>query len=325
MTQQVSGDRQLLEWEFQAAANRKKEPIQTMKLGASSFIKDIDAGHYPLLTLELKRRVKNKEACVVGVVGEAGSGKSYIAIQIARNIDTRFGINQIVFTYSAYSKEINRTYNGRSIMGLPIVFDEPSYAMGKREWYKEINQALVKTVESQRFLVRPLIIPIINLSLLDKTLRDYLVQFQVCVLRRGKAMVYRLNASQSQDKTYRYHLCNLEYPILDSNKCNIDTCLDCNKLHSCNFLRAQYERKKEAIQRMRYAQDAEKAKEKESKELTLDQLIDMIKPYESQYLEDGTVNQRMLRILFKEKLGIKVSNNRAYLMKGTIEARINNI
>jgi len=296
--------------------------LQGTKIGRNYFARDLDLGVYPILSLESKRRVKNKEACVICVVGEAGSGKSYIAIQIARNIDKRFGIKQIVFTYSQYSKELQRTYNGKSIYGLPIVFDEPSYAMGKREWYKEINQALVKTIESQRFLVRPLIIPIININLLDKTLRDYLVQFQVHVLARGKAMVYRMKASQGQDKIYRYHLCNLEYPILDFEECNADTCLDCDKLINCNLLRAKYERKKEAIQRMRYSQDAERAKEKESKELTHDQLITMIKPFESHYLEDGIVNQRMLRVLFKEKLGIKVSNNKAYMLKAIIETRI---
>lgn len=304
--------------------HRNKQQEKHMKIGYSNFRVDVDSGLYPILSLECKRRVKNKEACVICVVGEAGSGKSYMAIQIARNIDKRFGINQIVFTYSEYCKELQRTYAGKSIYGLPIVFDEPSYAMGKREWYKEINQALVKTIESQRFLVRPLIIPIININLLDKTLRDYLVQFQVHVLTRGKAMVYRMKASQGEDKTYRYHLCNLEYPLMDIEKCDIDTCLDCDKLTNCDLLRAEYERKKAIIQLARYRQDEERAKQKESKEFTDDQLIDMIQPYESNYLEGDVVNQRMLRVTFREKLHINISNNKAYLLKAIIETRIQN-
>jgi len=299
--------------------------MQTLKkIGHSYFHTDVDAGLYPILTLECKRRVKNKEACIIAVVGEAGSSKSYMGIQIARNIDKRFGIKQIIFTYSQYSKELMRSYKGRSIYGLPIVFDEPSYALNKREWYKEINQALVKTIESQRFLVRPLIIPVININLLDKTLRDYLIQFQVHVMRRGRARVYRMKASQGENKTYRYHLCDLAYPILDFDQCDKSTCLDCSQLPNCELLRAQYERKKDAIQRMRYKQDEERAKEKESKELTDDQLIDMVRAYEDQYIEAGVVNQRMLRVLFKEKLGIRVSNNKAYMLKGIIESRITN-
>ena len=33
-------------------------------------------------------------------------------------------------------------------MGKCIVFDEPSYALGKRDWYKEIQKVLVHTIES---------------------------------------------------------------------------------------------------------------------------------------------------------------------------------
>jgi ABC-type dipeptide/oligopeptide/nickel transport system ATPase component len=127
-----------------------------IKIGSNYFVKDINRGYYPLFSLELNRRVVNKEACVVVVVGEAGTGKSYLAMQLARNINKRFNVDQIIFTYSEYCEELANTRH----VGIPIVFDEPSYAMGKREWYKEINQALVKTIESQRFMVRPLIFSI---------------------------------------------------------------------------------------------------------------------------------------------------------------------
>ncbi|MFX0208184.1 MAG: hypothetical protein ACFFDT_19525 [Candidatus Hodarchaeota archaeon] len=138
-------------------------------------------------------------------------------------------------------------------------------------------------------------------------------------------MVYRMKASQGQDKTYRYHLCDLDYHILDFEDCEIDSCLDCDNLPNCDLLRAKYERKKAAIQLARYKQDEERAKQKETREFTEDQLLDMIKPYESEYLEGDVVNQRMLRVLFKEKLGIRVSNNKAYMLKGIVETRIKNI
>lgn len=299
-----------------------------MKIGENYFQRDLDSGQYPILSLELNRRVKNKEACIVCVVGEAGSSKSYTAIQFARSIDKRFGIDQIVFTYSEYCKEL-----ARNKPGLPIVFDEPSYAMGKREWYKQINQALVKTIESQRFLVRPLIIPIININLLDKTLRDYLVIFQVHITMRGHALVYRIRASQGQDKIYRYLMCKIDYPILDFGKClrereakpeskNKSSCLDCKDVETCSLLRAGYERKKQVIQLARYEQDEEQAREKEVKEFTDDQLLSMIKPYEKEYLEGEKVNQRLLRATFKERLGIKVSMNRCYLLKSIAEHRL---
>lgn len=288
----------------------------TMKLGNDFFSRDADNGLYPIFSMELNRRVANKEACIISVVGEAGTSKSYTGIQLARNIDKRFNVDQIVFTYSDYCKELGRkyTYGGveRPIYGLPIVFDEPSYAMGKREWYKDINQALVKTIESQRFMVRPLFIPIININLLDKTLRDYLIIFQVYMIGRGRAMVYRTRASQGEDKTYRYLICKLKYPILDSKNClrekearelyiktdgfednrNKSSCLDCKDFNNCPLLRAQYERKKRTTQFARYEQDEEKAKMKESKELTDDQLLLKIKEYLDECKEDNIIKAR---------------------------------
>ncbi len=287
---------------------------QTIKIGESYFQRELDIGRYPIFSLELNRRVKNKEACVVAVVGEAGSGKSYMAIQLARNIDPRFSVEQVVFTYSEYCKEL-----ARDKPGIPIVFDEPSYAMGKREWYKEINQALVKTIESQRFLVRPLIIPIININLLDKTLRDYLIIFQVYITKRGRAVVYKLQASQYEDRCYRHFFCTLEYPNLDYNKCSRDTCLDCPEITNCKTIRAQYERKKRAIQLARYEQDEEQARAKEAKDFTLEQLCSMIKPYESTYFDGAKVDARKLRYVFREKLGIKIGHNKSYEIKTRLE------
>ena len=79
------------------------------------------------------------------VTGEPGEGKSYQAIDLCRVLQgktksgkDRFKINQVVFTYKQYMKLIIRLR-----MGLPIVFDEPSYAMGKRDWYLDLNKALV--------------------------------------------------------------------------------------------------------------------------------------------------------------------------------------
>lgn len=288
--------------------------MQAVKIGVNYFLQDVDSGFYPIFTYELNRRVKNKEGCVVAVVGEAGVWKSYCAIQLARNIDKRFDIDQIVFTYSEYCRQLQRYKPG-----LPIVFDEPSYAMGKREWFKEVNQALVKTIESQRFLVRPLIIPIININLLDKTLRDYLIHFQVHCTARGKAIVYRTRASQGEDKIYRYMMCRIEYPILDFDKCQKESCLDCASLETCQLLRAKYERKKRAIQLARYKQDEERTKMKEGKELTNEQICERLRPYLAECMEDGVLKARRIRIVCATKLGFNLGHNRSQIIKTMLE------
>ena len=91
-------------------------------------------------------------------------------------------------------------------MGKAIVFDEPSYALGKRDGYKELQKVLVHTLESQRFLVHPVFIPIINLALLDKTIRAYLISHVVHVIGRGHSLVYRVKPSQRNEKVYWYQI-----------------------------------------------------------------------------------------------------------------------
>ena len=294
---------------------RKKYFPKTMKIGKNYFQRDIDSGIFPLLSMELNRRVKNKEATNIVIVGEAGTSKSYTAVEIGLSIDKRFTIDQVVFTYKGYLEEIK---NGK--MGVPIVFDEPSYAMGKREWYKQINQALVKTVESQRFLVRPLLIPIINLNLLDKTIRSYLIQFQVHVVGRGKARVYRMRASQATDKVYRYLFCTLQYPILNP-ECLRDTCLGCRELQSCDKFRAEYERKKEEIQLGRYDEGLELAQRMEIKELTFAQIksISLANDEVKTILnEEDNIDALTLRIILREKEQITIGRSKAYELRKAI-------
>jgi len=196
-------------------------------------------------------------------------------------------------------------------MGVPIVFDEPSYAMGKREWYEQLNKALVKTVESVRFLVRPLIIPIINMNLLDKTIRNYLIQFQVHVTKRGRAMVYRIYPSQAKDKVYRYLFSVLHYPILNSG-CPKATCLGCREAVNCDKFRAKYERKKEYVQLGRYDEGLELAAKLEARELTIPMIVERVYPLREKYLKKGKIDVKLLKHTLYNQLGVRVSHTKAY-------------
>jgi len=166
-----------------------------------------DYGVYPFFTQDILHRIRKKLAVNIIVTGEAGIGKSILAIDIARIIYPNLKIDNIVFTYKQFMDLIS---SGRLHIGEPIVFDEPSYAISHRDWYKELNKVLVRTMESIRFKVHPIFIPVINQSLLDKTIRRHLLQYQIIVHDRGHASVYRLYPSQTQDnKVYRYRITTL--------------------------------------------------------------------------------------------------------------------
>lgn len=306
----------------------------------------------------LRWRTNLKLATNVVVTGEPGIGKSYQAISICRcfegfslsatperttnvgriNFDKvflngkwdllprdSFSVNQIVFTHSMYMEQLMKLR-----MGKPIVFDEPSYAMGKRDWFKELQKALVQTLESQRFLIHPLFIPIINMSLLDKTIRNYLIQFQIHVLGRGYAKVYRIKPSQSSEKIYREEMTELYYLQPDLQYCKKDSCLGCKQLgdvdnpdpRDCPLFMAKYERKKRKTQYVRYEQAKAQAQIKESSEFTDKQLEELVwSNIDNLIGRNGRINVSKMRLYLRSKHHIHLSNWKGYNIRGILEAK----
>lgn len=291
-----------------------------MNFAKATYRVNKSLGYFPYFQLILRTRIKKRKAVNVVVTGEAGEGKSYEAWTLCLLIDPKFTVNQIVYTYANYMKLLRNLPMGRAIM-----FDEPSYAMGKRDWYKQINKVLVQTIESQRFKVHPLFIPIINKSLLDKTIRDHLIQFQVIVKDRGKADVFRIQASQFEEKVYHHFLCELRYPLI--GKCptkyyegkNKTSCLGCRKLKKCPTFRAAYERKKAAIQNRRYEQAEVEASKLESKEFTNSQLAKLAYSQKKEIVDEhGRINVKKMRIILSRKLNLHISVGRGYDIKALI-------
>jgi hypothetical protein len=278
----------------------------------------------PFFSSQLRFRVHHKLATNVAVTGEPGIGKSYDALDMARICEgldrrgrDRFKIGQVVYQQSAYLSLLPTLR-----MGKAIVFDEPSYALGKRDWYKELQKVLVHTLESQRFLVHPLFIPIINMALLDKTIRAYLISHVVHVVGRGHALVYRLKPSQRNEKIYWYQMGELYYRMFDNKLCSKDSCLGCKKLEApapCMIFRAQYERKKASIQFERYEQAEEQAAAKESLELTEEQIEKILQPHIQDLInEKGQLSVPKMRVWLREE-GIRISSWKAYQIKGNIQ------
>ena len=284
--------------------------LKRLHFSNATFLIDKESGYFPYFQWILRSRINKKKAVNIVVSGEAGEGKSYTAFILALLLDKKFTVNQIVYTYAEYMKLLRRLR-----MGGCIVFDEPSYAMSKREWYKQINKVLVQTIESQRFKVHPLIIPIINKSLLDKTIRDHLIQFQVEMRDRGRAEVYRIQASQKEDKIYYHYICELRYKMIGS--CQRDSCLGCRKLNQdCQEFRAQYERKKATVQDQRYEQAEADAAYVETRSMTDQQIAQIAYTLKDKILNDkGELSAKKLRVVLLHKLKIKIGYNRAYTVK----------
>jgi hypothetical protein len=316
--------------QFMAIAAHHAPELQIVNFNGWQTLINRELGIAPYFSSLLRYRVHHKLACNTIITGEPGIGKSYEASALARvneglvkaTHQDRFSVDQIVFRFHEYMDLILKLKMGKGIM-----FDEPSYAMGKRDWFKEVNKVLVQTIESQRFLVHPLWIPIINQALLDKTIRAYLIQFRVNVVGRGHAIAYRIHASQTNDKIYQYQICELIYRQMDRAECSRGTCLGCKRMsdpvNPCMIFRAQYERKKASIQHERYEAAREGAIQKETKELTEDQIVQLCIPLIPTLLNKrGRIDVTELRIQLREKCHLSITPYKAYNLKGLLEHQL---
>jgi len=251
------------------------------------------------------------------VTGRPGIGKSYLAIDIARVLDPKFTVDQVVFTYDGYFELIRKLPMRRV-----IVFDEPSYAMSHREWYKELNRVLVKTMESQRFKIHPVLIPVINKALLDKTIRRHLIQYQVIVLDRGMATVYHIDPSQFVDRVYHRKVGELNYVMADWALCDRDSCVGCRRLwktddegrYVCGLFRAEYERKKQTVQDTRYIEAGEEVKRTRQRALADMQVEKMILQIKNRVLthrtQKGFVDYMATTVELEKEYGITLPPTR---------------
>jgi len=240
---------------------------------AVPFSSDIGVGQY--FSNIVVHRIKNQKPCNVIFTGEAGISKTYCAIGFARFIQPSFGIEQIAMTYSDVMKLMLKLKEGRIIL-----LDEPSYTIGHREWYKAQQKALVATLRSGRFKVHPLFMPVINKSLLDKVIREHLIQFMVVLEKRGEGTVYEMLPSHFEDFTYNRFLCRIRFEMLDINICEKTWCYRCKsfKDNTCQLLRAQYEHKRQRIQDERYKTDLDKSLAEEARKVSFEQWL--VKAYE---------------------------------------------
>ena len=279
-------------------------------------------GIAPFLQNEISYRVHKQLACNIAVVGEARLGKSYLGMDLARvheGLDRkgqdRFTIEQIVYTYQDY---MNLTLH--LPIGRIVFFDEPSYSIGNRTWQDELQRTLVSTVESSGFKVHPLIIACINLSLIDKKIRNYLIQYLIIMEDRGKGKCYKIQPSQFNSKIYYEYFCEVRYTMLDLDLCNKPSCLGCGDLATCNVFRARYEKRKAETQDRRYEQGMMQAAKIEHKDLTDSQIETLSMNIRELWCKKGKVDVNALLISLHDTYNLDLSITHAYKIRALLEA-----
>jgi hypothetical protein len=290
--------------------------LKKMNIGGWESLVSSDLGYAPYFTNDLRYRIHRELAVNVVVTGEAGISKSYTAWEMCRVLSHKFWVDDIVSSYAEYMEALLK----KKREGVPIGFDEPQYALDKRDWYNQVNKALIKTITSQRFRLRPVFIPIINLSMLDKVLRSYLIQYHVILNQRGEGNAYRLSPSQIEDKLYRYRLCRIEYGLFDQ-ECGRKSCLTCSELQTCYSFRARYERKKATWQEGRDELQFQEAKTREIAEgINDDMIIQCVLDNvdKCRKIKNGSIDPNQIINVVRDKLKIKIGRTRAYEIRGRV-------
>ena len=264
--------------------------IKAVKYGTHVLLRG--TGYSTQIIDEFLRKINNKESLVIAVTGGPGTGKTYFGMQLACILDPDFNITD---TPAPPPTEDNGqiTFDRSHIMyltgpdsplkrGQAIVPDETHFGVGSRSWGNKEQQALTNYIAAIRSKGLILILIVLHTTMLDKMIRDYVINYEIHMTRRGEGMVYRRWFPQFGKEIFKKKLGKLCLTMPDSELCNYPSCLGCRNLdpkddsRRCDTLRAIYERRKNE-----FLNEKGKQAEEENKENTyhtFDEILEKILP-----------------------------------------------
>jgi hypothetical protein len=212
---------------------------------------------------EIRAKQKNNESVVIVVTGPPGKGKTYLGLRWAQKLDPKFHITDIPppppnkdhgqATFDR--KHIQYLVGGTSPLNRTqvIVMDEFHFGGGSRDWQNPDQKKLVKLIAAMRSKGFVVIIIVLHSKMVDRIVRDFVLNYEFAVKARGKAIAYRRWFPDKGNEPWRKRLGPMEMQLPDQGLCNYDDCFKCKHLDlenknpdtHCETLRAIYERRKE--------------------------------------------------------------------------------
>jgi len=121
------------------------------------------------LTMHIKKRLQNlNRNWLAVIVGETGSGKSFLALKLGQLIDPEFNITKVVFSPSEFMELIT---SGTLRKGDCIVWDEAGVSVPAREWYSISNKSINYIAQTFRHDNLAVIFTVPNFDYIDSQLR----------------------------------------------------------------------------------------------------------------------------------------------------------
>ena len=214
---------------------------------------------------EIRNKIKENESVVICCTGPPGKGKTYFGKRWSQKLDKNFHINdtppppanqddgQVTFSreHIAYLTGENTPL----VRGQVILTDESHWGIGARSWQDKDQQDIVNYLAAMRSKGFILIIVVLHTRMIDTLLRDFVLNYEFHVTRRGYATVYRRWFPMGATEPYKKRMGRLKLKLPDEEACNYSSCLrgrrGCKWLHPkkledrCMTIRAIYERRKE--------------------------------------------------------------------------------
>jgi len=185
------------------------------------------------------RRIKNNYNCIVAIVGDTGSGKSYTALRLAEQLDPNFNVDRVAFTGERFLELLKEDLP----KGSCIIFDEAGVDFQARAFMSFLNRALSFALQTIRLKNHNIFFTLPDINFMDAQGRKLIHMIMVVKKRlrsRKVAIVkpYIISTNHRTGKVYDI----LPRIIVDGQLSKIDK-LEI-KLPSIKLRRA-YERKKE--------------------------------------------------------------------------------
>ena len=287
----------------------------------------VGPGHNTHILDDIQHRINKVKQNMIIVVGDPGEGKSYFGLRLAQIIDKYFDPEtQIVFERLHLLSLIG--FNSPLKMGQVIIIDEAQFIAGARRWYDDVQKDVMDHIEAIRSKGFVIIIVALNLNLLDKIIRRYVINKMMKMRNRGFARVYRIWTAQFTDKPYRKTIGDMSLRLPDAELCDFPNCLTCKHLNGyskdkrkCMTIRAIYERRKRSFlnEMNRISTKKAEAKERRKVDINVNDLIQHIIEAKDQlqYNRKGNAEPESIRmILEKEKIHLSDAVVKRVLKRG---------
>jgi len=235
-------------------AELEKQGVKAYKYGHTFWARG--GNRSTAIVDEIYRKRNNNESVAITATGPPGKGKTYFGMRFAQKLDKKFHINDIPApppkeddSQLAFGREHLSYLTGPKSpvkRDQVIILDESHFGVGARSWQNADQQELTNYIAAIRSKGYVLIIVTLHTKMIDNLIRNFVLNYEFYVTKRGEAIVYRRYFPQYATEPYKNRLGKMRLMMPDENLCNYGSCLRCEYLkRGCMTMRAIYERRKE--------------------------------------------------------------------------------